>query len=247
VAGRERFFRIAARHACVMGDDGGVDDYREHPAPAGMACLWTRTASADKTQRIVPDGCTDVIWSEADGSLFVAGPDTGPHVSSVRAGRMFGVRFRPGVGPAVFGVPAHALRDQRVALAELWPDAERLAESLSVAPDAGELLCWAAAERLRELTIDPVVSALRVPFDVSGLADRIGVGERQLRRRCLDAFGYGPKVLQRVLRFDHATRLAWSGVPFAEIAHRAGYADQSHLSREVKEFAGVSLGQLIRS
>ncbi|MFD7653946.1 helix-turn-helix domain-containing protein, partial [Actinosynnema sp. NPDC059797] len=65
-------------------------------------------------------------------------------------------------------------------------------------------------------------------------------------RRSLAAFGYGPKVLHRVLRFDRAVALARRGVPFADVAHRTGYADQSHLSREVRELAGVPLGQLIR-
>jgi transcriptional regulator GlxA family with amidase domain len=53
-------------------------------------------------------------------------------------------------------------------------------------------------------------------------------------------------VLHRVLRFDRAVKLAWTGVPFADVAHRTGYADQAHLSREVRELAGVPLGQLIR-
>lgn len=61
------------------------------------------------------------------------------------------------------------------------------------------------------------------------------------------AFGYGPKMLVRILRMNQAVDLARSGTPFAEVAARIGYADQAHLAREVKALAGVPLSELIRS
>lgn len=72
----------------------------------------------------------------------------------------------------------------------------------------------------------------------------MGLSERQLHRRSLAAFGYGPKTLARVLRFDRALALAQDGVPLAETAALAGYADQPHLAREVKALSGVPLGRL---
>jgi AraC-like DNA-binding protein len=101
---------------------------------------------------------------------------------------------------------------------------------------------------LRETPPDPAVGVIASSSgSVGDLAWSLGLSARQLHRRSLAAFGYGPKVLHRVLRFDRAVKLAWGGVPFADIAHRTGYADQAHLSREVRELAGVPLGQLIRS
>jgi AraC-like DNA-binding protein len=82
-------------------------------------------------------------------------------------------------------------------------------------------------------------------LDVRQFAEHIGLSERQLRRRSLAAFGYGPKTLQRILRFRRAVALARRGVPFVDVAVDAGYADQPHLAREVRELAGVSLGELI--
>ena len=55
---------------------------------------------------------------------------------------------------------------------------------------------------------------------------------------------YAPAVLRRVLRFRRATDLLYAGVPLAEAAARAGYADQPHLSREVRLLAGVAPRQL---
>jgi AraC-like DNA-binding protein len=90
-----------------------------------------------------------------------------------------------------------------------------------------------------------LVGWLREGRSVRSAADRSGLSERQLHRRCLPLFGYGPKTLGRVLRFDRALALARSGRPFAEVAADAGYADQAHLSREVRALAGVPLRALV--
>ena len=56
---------------------------------------------------------------------------------------------------------------------------------------------------------------------------------------------YGPKTLARVLRLQRALGLARGGVPYAETAARAGFADQAHLARDVRELAGVPLTELL--
>jgi len=71
----------------------------------------------------------------------------------------------------------------------------------------------------------------------------LGMSERTLRRRSLEAFGYGPKTLHRILRFQRFLRMARStssGKSLAQLAMDAGYADQSHLSREARELAGMT-------
>jgi AraC-like DNA-binding protein len=42
-----------------------------------------------------------------------------------------------------------------------------------------------------------------------------------------------------------ALDLARAGIALAEVAARTGYADQAHLTREVKELAGVSPTHLL--
>jgi AraC-like DNA-binding protein len=79
---------------------------------------------------------------------------------------------------------------------------------------------------------------------VAELADALGWTPRTLHRRCLAAFGYGPAVLRRVLRFRRATDLLRAGMRPAEVAARAGYADQPHLSRELRALGGVSPARL---
>ncbi|GAA0455247.1 helix-turn-helix transcriptional regulator [Streptomyces olivaceiscleroticus] len=233
--------------------------YRERPSELPGAVVWTKSPEP-APRPVLPDGCTDLIWY--DGRLLVAGPDTRAHLPQpperAPESPVVGLRFAPGQGPAVFGVPAHVLRDLRVPLDDLWPASRvrRLADELAEAArpagngTPGRLLEAVAAGRLREgAAPDPagalIARAAARGTPVGELADAVGVGERQLHRRCLAAFGYGPKTLGRVLRLVRALDLARSGMPYAQVAAVAGYADQAHLAREVKTLAGAPLGVVI--
>jgi transcriptional regulator GlxA family with amidase domain len=79
---------------------------------------------------------------------------------------------------------------------------------------------------------------------VEALAGEVALSERQLRRRFHAAVGYGPKTLQRVLRFRRF--LAGPRDDLARAALEAGYADQPHLAHEVARLAGTSPSRLSR-
>lgn len=201
---------------------------------------------------VVPDACADVLWHRGTGRLFVAGPDTYAHRTSLSAGSLVGARFLPGRAPAGLGVPASAVRDERVDLDRLWPGdrVRRLTDDLAATRTIAE------AERVLADAVagvrggwDPavprLVSLMRRGDRVAAVADELGWTERQLHRRSLAAFGYGPKTLQRVLRFDRALRLARDGTDLASVAYATGYADQAHLARDVKALAGVPMTALL--
>ena len=122
----------------------------------------------------------------------------------------------------------------------------------------------AAAARLAsagapDLAVRGAVRLLADPrARVDKLAADIGLSQRQLRRRCDAAVGYGPKTLQRVLRFRHFLASLDAAGPepdLAAIAHASGYADQAHLTRECTRLAGsppvalarVRAGGVVRS
>ena len=88
-------------------------------------------------------------------------------------------------------------------------------------------------------------NALKTKSAGPGMAtilDRLDVSPRTLRRRCHEAFGYGPKTLDRILRFQRFLRLAreTEAPRLAGLAFEAGYADQAHLTREVRRLSGFS-------
>jgi AraC-like DNA-binding protein len=230
--------------------------YSERPSTVAGGVVWTHTSAPSDAlspgqNRILPDGCMDIIWS--DGRLLVAGPDTSAVVMAAAAGSSStGLRFAPGFAPSVLGVPGHLLRDARVDLDVLWPAAEvrRLTELVAAAPDRGAALEAVARTRLREIDptaswTDGAVRQLRSGSSVAAVADSMGYSERQLHRRSLDAFGYGLKTLARVLRMTRALDLARSGADLATVAVATGYADQPHFAREVKVLAGVPITELL--
>jgi AraC-like DNA-binding protein len=59
--------------------------------------------------------------------------------------------------------------------------------------------------------------------------------------------GLPPKVCGRILRFHHAIELIRSpcAVGWSDLAVRCGYYDQAHLIRDVRQFAGVTPGELV--
>ncbi|CAO0834942.1 hypothetical protein GCM10010298_39240 [Streptomyces microflavus] len=87
-----------------------------------------------------------------------------------------------------------------------------------------------------------VAEGLRRGRSVAATAAEAGLGARQLHRRSLAAFGYGPKTLARILRLQRALELIRTGLPYAEAACTAGCTDQAHLAREMRDLAGTTLG-----
>ncbi|GGM40040.1 AraC family transcriptional regulator [Micromonospora sonchi] len=219
--------------------------YRERSAGVAGAVLWTSTAPADPVPtRVLPDGCLDLLWSSRAG-LLVAGPDRTAFLSAGGPGeRWVGLRLPPGVGPAVLGVPAVELRDRRVPLADLWGPRVTAPLADRAEADAAAVLIEVAAHRLRvaggpDLLGTRVAAALAVGTTVAATAAEVGLDPRGLLRRSRHLFGYGPKTLARILRMRRALALARAGVPLAEVAAHVGYADQAHLTRDVRAFAGV--------
>lgn len=227
--------------------------YRERASALPGAVIWSRAAAGGEISRILPDGCIDLIWSGA-GGLIVAGPDTVAQLATGRRGdRWVGLRFPPGTGPAVLGLPAYELRDRRVPLADVWPDSlvQQILDRAVETGRPGRVLESVAVARLcGNAGPDPaaaeIVGRMGRGETVAATAAALGLSARHLHRRCQNAFGYGPKTLARILRMRRALTLTRAGVPPAEVAAAAGYADQAHLSREVKALAGVPLGRLAR-
>jgi AraC-like DNA-binding protein len=234
-----------------------VGRYHERPAAAPLqddvACVWRNLLPADAVPplQVVPDGCVDIVWTGV--RLLVAGPDTGPIIETFAAGSVIiGVRFRPGAAPPWLGVPASAIVNDRLPLHHLWgADARRLEDRLWAAEAPSETIMSSLLSRGRKASLQedvaPAVLAALGRSDGSDpsiptLARRLGLSERTLRRRCEAAFGYGPKTLARILRFQRFLRLLrHAGEPrLADIAAAGGFADQAHLTRDIRALGGLT-------
>jgi AraC-like DNA-binding protein len=240
-----------------------AQSYTERPpAPvlAGhLSCVWVQRVSADAApyeHRTVPNGGVEIACRLGHAPRVV-GPQSGPTVASLAPGAtVVGVRFQPGAAPAALGLPASELVDLELDAGELWGAelGERLADA-ATADDAAALLERAVLGRLREgAAPDPLVAEgvrrLVHARDVTSLTASLHMSHSQLRRRFYAATGFGPKTLHRMLRFQGFLALASHRPrPSAEIAllaAEAGYADQSHLTREAARLAGQTPAELLR-
>lgn len=155
----------------------------------------------------------------------------------------------PPWGAEVLFPGAHEAVDGFVDLAGFVPESavRRLEQAVGDAPtDAARLSCVEDfLEERRRGALDPrfVHAARRFGADpnlaVAGLADEVGLSRRHFHRSFRRAIGLNPKTFARVMRFQRALR-AWrcEESSWAAAAQAAGYADQAHLVRDVREFSG---------
>jgi AraC-like DNA-binding protein len=211
---------------------------------------------------------TDAAGRQRRGSV-IAGPGQGG-TAWVRGADVecLQIRLSPLVVRAVLGVPPAELAGF-AALEDVWGDGRvaRLREQLSEAGSwerrfalAGELLDRAYRERTyRERAYgegaltDPEVArawhrivAGRGAVRVEDLAAEVGWSRRRLWSRFGEQTGLSPKRAARLVRFDRAAHRLAAGHAPARVAAEAGYADQSHLHRDVRAFAGVTPGGVAR-
>ncbi|MFJ2093140.1 helix-turn-helix domain-containing protein [Streptomyces sp. NPDC087901] len=173
----------------------------------------------------------------------------------LRAGGLVGeclqIRLEPVVAAAVLGA-SNELSGTVVALEDVWGrDAGRAEEALRAAASWDERFTIAGEFLGRRLgthpPVDPEVAhawrrtrTSRGRVRVEGLADEVGWSRKRLSARFRSQLGIAPKRAARLVRFDHAAHLLAAGRSAAGAAIESGYADQSHLHREVREFAGLT-------
>jgi AraC-like DNA-binding protein len=221
------------------------------PLRNGLTCTWTYQAPMGPVSSevlVIPDGCVDLIWS--DGELFVAGPDPVAVPARIAPGaQLVAVRFAPGAALQFVGAPLQAIAGQRVPLRDLWGRrAGRFTDALSMASTRP---CDRIA-RLQHVIAqygppepDLAMHWLFTQLDVAAapspaqLARELGLGERTLRRRCHEAFGYGPKTLARIQRLQRFLSASGHSALLLR-ALEAGYGDASHLVRETRLLTGLT-------
>jgi AraC-like DNA-binding protein len=226
------------------------------PLKGLFSCAWIHQMPFGETGAalIVPDGCSDLIL--ADGHLRLAGPDRAAIREFITPGaEVVGLRFAAGGLRAWLGIPAAEFVNARLSVEAVTGASARLMaeEMWGDGRLDGRLmrLQTVVARELRNWRIGADDSRLFATISAgSGIAGAVlpelkaltGLSERTLRRRCLDAFGYGPKTLERILRFQRFLALVRSEqmTGLAGLAADAGYADQAHLTRDVRALSGLT-------
>lgn len=229
-----------------------------------VTCAWIQhvsPSSAPYTHRTIPNGSAELIC-QVGSSPRVVGPQSGPVEQILSPGTtVVGIRFRPGAVSSLLAIPAFELVDLSVAAKDLWgPVAVELGERVAGSASSTEaaailentaLALLPGASTLDTITVEAVRRLVpRATDDVTSLASSLDISERQLRRRFHVAIGLAPKVFHRMLRFQRFLALSREverpSRKIGWLAATAGYADQSHLTRESMRLSGLSPRTLLR-
>ncbi|WP_239009749.1 helix-turn-helix domain-containing protein [Delftia lacustris] len=228
------------------------------PPPAlqpHFQCLWSSTVAPDYAGGflVVPDGCVDIVCK--GGQLLAVGPDrVAARPALVPGSEVWGRASAP-VRPAPgWACPWTRSWGRRWNWAICWGRAREWVHRINDAqPGAGQAVFIHGLVQMGRDAPEPDRQAMQL-FGVAAAAGRdesgvlaamraqLSMSERSLRRLCHAQFGYGPKTLERVLRFQRLLALARSDrqAGLAALAAEAGYADQAHLSREVRALCGIT-------
>jgi AraC-like DNA-binding protein len=231
----------------------------------GVTMAGFRERATDPVDlRVVPYPAVTVVVDVGDGLLVVDDATGRQHKGSVVAGLAPGsvrglgrdieclqVRLSPVVAHAVLGASPE-LGGTVVALDDLWGrDATRTQEQLRAAAswDDRFAIAEAALARRHEASraVDPEVAfawgeivTSRGQVRVDQLAAQLGWSRKRLWTRFRSQIGLTPKRAAQLVRFDHAAHRLAAGHGPSLVAAESGYADQSHLHRDVMAFAGVT-------
>ncbi|MGH8878183.1 MAG: helix-turn-helix domain-containing protein [Stackebrandtia sp.] len=162
------------------------------------------------------------------------------------------VRLSPLVAGEILGVCPADLDGVMVSLDDLWGrEASRIGEQLADVSTWEERFALTdallARRRAAGPAVDPEVAwawgrilASRGRARVELLATELGWSRKRLWSRFGAQIGLAPKQAAKLVRFDHAAHRLAAGHGPARVAADGGYADQSHLHRDVMAFTGVT-------
>ncbi|WP_291843558.1 helix-turn-helix domain-containing protein [Maricaulis sp.] len=243
--------------------------YQFRPAGDGLADriegVWFLShAGDDAPQMIAPDGACEIILHRSEPPLEQRGngwarqPEAffyGPLNRALvlrQSGPMdvVGIRLHPWAAGALGANPS-AWRNRAVPLGDILgdPATERLLGVARAASSPADFLDVAATDLdhalqapLVQTGVRRLVEALQ-RVEASGLADLArlaGTSERTVGRRFERACGLTANDMVRIFRFHRAREAIKAGLPLTEVAADAGYADQAHMTRDFRRFAGIT-------
>lgn len=238
--------RPSARLASVVERLWRVED----PSPSG------------EPETICPDGRSELVIHLGDAMhdqpryLLVGQMDAPIRITPSGRVAMVGARLRPSGLHRLLPVPQARLAGHIVSLDAVWNAwTRRTAEQVAAEDTPAEQLdaFERALETLlpdedtaAERSVDAAIGAIRASggnASIARIAARAGVSRRQFERRFREHVGLPPRLFSRIVRFQRAFQ-ALGHENGAAIAARCGYADQAHLVREIRRFAGQTPGLL---
>ena len=242
------------------------------PLNAFVKCYWTLHAPKEITpekQRIVPDGCMEIIFHHGDlyrqygkdGSTitqpqcFVFGQITSTlDIEPTGKTGIFAVRFKLDGFTPFATLPLKKMENRAVPLEELFgEEAKELERKILTASTTYDRIIIIESFLIDKLVspdvIDRIItSSIKTILDSKGKLSVIALAEtektnrRQLERRFSTIIGLSPKQLAKIIRLQSAisSLLRNDFDNLTSLAYDGDYFDQAHFIKDFKEFTGVS-------
>lgn len=218
--------------------------------------------------RTIADGCPGFLFQHAEQGSFVREgkhlPDAFLFGQSTTHGKlelsgklaMTGVCFYPQALKSLFGLNASILTDSCAGLDELYGNSS-LPGQLAHTPDTRQrirllsdfLVAQLKKQKQGHELMDRALALIvqsNGAIPVKDLCERLYLTERTFERRFKEYVGISPKLFSRISRFQSSLKQFRDKDyrHFSDIVFANDYADQSHVIRSFKEFAGISPNQL---
>ena len=200
--------------------------------------IWRTHDTSDGTYLAAADACWDMIFIRSihGNRALLSGPSSKITPVPYRAGnRNVGIRFHRGT--FLTHVRASAMVDTTEAL-QMRADETFVLAGLDWPMPTFETAdaFIADLERLELLSDDPVaMAALR------GQAP--ATSQRSVQRHVSSATGLSANRIRQIVRARTAAERLQRGESILDVAHDMGYADQAHLTRDLKRLTGYTPGQ----
>lgn len=237
--------------------------FQSHPMLANyIDAYWMVSGEAGlRTEKILPDGCVDLIFNlgtacQTDNGNFtmhhekayLVGTMTGvKKVTMSPETKLLGVRFKPAAFPFFFKCSSlHEVRDVTVEFEKkLAPDFRRTARN----PIAYLNNFFFKRLSKPKYNLLPVVADIhdhKGLMDVTTLSQNHCMTIRQLERLFKQQIGITPKELGNLIRYQFAHSIIQNNTSnrsLLDIAFECGYYDHSHLTNEFKRYTGSAPSQ----
>lgn len=220
--------------------------------------------SSQHTQRILPDGCVDILFNFNQRDAIGQFQSYMPHIVGTmtsyldithysEAIQMLGIRFRPGGIAAFSRIPVFELTNQTVEIDwvetllekscyDRLPEFSTMQERIAYLEKylISRLDSLFALEQRINYTVDFIRKGKGF-IPVKQVAQEVCLSERQLERKFKRVVGISPKMFSRIIRFKHTLGYlqTCSDEKHCSVAIDCGYFDHSHLIKDFKAFGGT--------
>lgn len=219
--------------------------------------------------RIFPDGCFELVFHIGDlfrkynaGDSFEIQPRSFIHgqitafmdIEATGKVEMFSVRFYPDGLKPFSAISLHEITGENIRIRDFWGQEGDVLEDqiLHAATHEQRVVLWEQflfaklrqqPEPDRRIThCVHTIMQTEGNITVEQLATELNIGKRQLERQFIANVGVSPKLLSRIIRFQHTLQLIEQKRfnSLTMVAYAGGFYDQAHFIKDFKAFTGLN-------